>query len=308
MYMDLITKLNFVKNLLMLRKLKFDWDVTFPALFRAYMLKARWRIANNRQQVYSLHSEIIAEKEAEAQPEADQEDQEEDMPQDQVMPETATDDDNDLSEQGKASQSTSQSNNQAHESSRNEQSKGPQAYDISMKKGDADSLSLEAHPSRRLNGIHKHNSRIEAVNNEEGTSNQPLVRNTPVFLQTQTGAPNPNFVLWGTSQVMEGSRIMGIDEQSFDPSTSGVGPPPEFPELPDNTETAITCLKVVAKNAGAAFQAYLDYGQAPLVAIAKISWQQGFATWVLGSVVVRLKFMLASVRAMECDTNLSILF
>lgn len=94
---------------------------------------------------------------------------------------------------------------------------------------------------------------------------------------------------------MEGSKIMGIDEQSFDPSTSGVGPPPGFPELPEKLPDAITSLKVVAKNSGAAMQAYLDYGEAPLAAVAKISWQQGMTAWGVSSVVLRLKYLLASV-------------
>lgn len=199
-YMDIITKMNFVKNLLILRKLKFDWDVLYPATFRALMLKARWKIANNRQQVYALHSEILAEKE---------------------------------------------------------------------------------------------------IKEVQESAEQDATEATSSFLQVTTEAqakgPSPQFVLWGTSQVMEGSKIMGIDEQSFDPSTSGVGPPPGFPELPDKTVDAITSLKVVSKNAGAAMQAYLDYGEAPLSAVAKISWQQGIVPWGIGSVVLRVKYMLASV-------------
>lgn len=157
-------------------------------------------------------------------------------------------------------------------------------------------LSLETHAASFLD-VHSNSFVDNALSTLQGPSLEHLWGGPSSFLQTEskTGVQGvlgntPPFVKWGMNPLV-GAQIVGLEQSSFDPETSGADTAP--PKLPSTLRDVQPAMVVVVKGSTAAFQSFLNYGFQPMLETIKINMALAFGCHTLYSVQFGLQWRLS---------------
>merc|ERR1711871_79212 len=275
---------------------KFAWDIWMPAAFRMHTLKARWRVAMNRQQLYTLHKELLKDSEENSAMLSAERDEKVVKAQKALSKLSAKDKEELLGSVSADAEREEEADTEEADDFAGTPAPPSKAQSTSRRKAkdseeeeeeDSNEEDLEANKEDDNDGDTKGKEEEEdeapAAPVQKKTAQQTKADAT-IFLDTfeQAGleaqgnflkVPTPSFLQmhgfhgrqqqqpppasflqvqaappfskWAQDPKL-GSQILGVDEQSFDPTTSGQGPPPDLPNDIDAAEDAIVHVQKAA--------------------------------------------------------------